>query len=184
MRKVLPFFGGTKCLFFSTKCAGVSYEVHLFCICTSQVLCVASDDDADMRDASVPAPVDSTNEAVGANALSASELFKTGAGGIDGHVHQRFMMNQEALVADATSNAEVGGTDCTIKEQSVDIGSDFFGRQMSVKGMTSFNAKEFAVDTIGRYHGGLISTLTNKALSLDPSLKRSEALTAAKINLG
>ena len=153
-------------------------------ICTSQVLCVASDDDADMRDASVPAPVNPTDEAVGANALSASELFKTGAGGNNGIVHHRFMMNQEALVADATSNAEIGGTDCAIEEQSVDIGSDFFGRQMAVKGMTHFKMKEFAVDTIGRYHGGIISTLTNKAMSLDPSLKRSEALTAAKINLG
>ena len=37
-------------------CARVSYEVYLVCICTSQVLCDASDSDTDMPAALASAP--------------------------------------------------------------------------------------------------------------------------------
>ena len=136
-----------------------------------------------MRDASVAAPDVDCDNAVGANAPSAADLFKPGAACNNAEVHQRFMMNQNASVADATTISNIGGTGGTVKEDSIDIGSDFFGRQMSARGMTSFDMKQYGADTIDRYHGGIKETLTNKSMSLDPSLKRSDALTAPKINL-
>ena len=137
-----------------------------------------------MRDASVPAPDAETGDAVGAIAPSAADLFKSGAVGINAEVRHDVMLNQNAFVAETTNQGDVGGTVCTTKEESIDIGGDFFGRQMSAKGMASFDMKHYAADTIDRYHGGIKATLTNKSMSLDSSLKRSDALSAPKIKLG
>lgn len=151
--------------------------------CTSQVLDDASDDDAAMRDASVAASDVNTDHAVGATAPSAADLFKSGATTNNAEVHHRFMMDQHALVADASSNSDTGGTGGTVRDNSMDIGDDFFSRQWAAKGLTSFDLKQYGADTTDRYHAGIKATLTNKAMSLDSSLKRSDALTAPKINL-
>ena len=147
-------------------------------------MCDASDNDSEMRDASVPAPIVEPNVADNANVLPASELFKSGAGTNNAQIHQSFMMNQNALAADIADNGEVGGTQVTTKAESVDIKNDFLGRQMAEQGMTSFGLKEYCAKSIAQYHGPLILPLTKEAMSMDPTLKRAEALSADKINLG
>ena len=126
-----------------------------------------------MVDASVPASEENSDNTAGVT--TAAELFKSDATSNNAEVHHKFMMNQNAFIADASSNTDKDGND-SIRDESVDIGGDFFGRQLSAKGMSSFDLKKYGADTIARYHGGMIATLANKAMSLDPSLKRPDAL--------
>ena len=87
------------------------------------------------------------------------------------------MTDQNAVVADASTNGDAGGTSGTVREDSMDIEGDFFSRQLAVKGLTSFDLMQHEADTADRYLGDVKVTLTKS------SLKRSDALTAPKINL-
>ena len=137
-----------------------------------------------MRDASI-APQDNVEEAENTNVLSASELlFSSGAAAANAQDHNKFMMNQRALAADAVSNGGLGGTIGTTKEESVDISNDFLDKQLCEQGMSRFDLKEFGAYALARYYGSLSLTLSNKMMSMDPTLKRADALSAAKINLG
>ena len=147
-------------------------------MCTLQILEGASDDgDCDMRDASVAPSDKQSDQANGTLVPSASDLLKSGGVQNIAAVRHNYMSDQKASSNDSDS------TNCTARDDSEDIGGDFFGRQMSAKGMTSFAMKEYGADTINRYHGGIKATLTNKSMSLDSSLKQADALSAPKINL-
>ena len=135
-----------------------------------------------MRDASVPASEQHSDHANDTTVPSASDLLRSDVGSNNATVRHNYMKNHNALIANTTVG-DSDGTSGTVRDDSIDIGGDFFGRQMSAKGMTSFDMKQFGVETINRYHGGIKATLTNKSMSLDSSLKRSDALTAPKINL-
>ena len=119
-----------------------------------------------MKDKSLP-PTNTDNKP---NLLSAKELFAA-------NNHHRFMMNQDGLLKDATSNSNSN----VHPQQSQAINQDFMAQLLKKSGAaSSFNEAEYAKQAIATYYGDIGNDIINKLMYLDPSIKVGDANTLNK----
>ncbi len=92
---------------------------------------------------------------------------------------------QESFLKEMTKLLKAGRKKNDKDEDSdddIDIKGDMFDLDARANGAIGFSVEEFACDILPKQYGSILMDIINKLMSMDKSLKRGDALKAAKFN--